>query len=182
MEKFMPVARPTTIPVVCEWIMEHKPKRVLDIGIGFGMWGFLLRNYGVIWGSDDLTKDIYANWRDEIIVDGVEIYEFLITDLQRLIYNNIYIGDALDIVPKLGTYDLVMMGDVIEHIEKDRAIEFIKSIKCNLIITTPNYFCEGVAAFGNEHDKHKCWMKDEDFPDYPQIIHTGNQKVVIYER
>jgi len=178
----MPIARPTAIQTVCEWIMEKRPKRVLDIGIGFGMWGFLARNYGVMW-DPTLTKEKYHNWKNEITVDGIEISKDLITPLQELIYNKIYIGNMLDIIPKLGKYDLIIMGDVIEHVTKEEAISFLKIVreKGPIILTTPDYWNEGKAIMGNEHEKHKCWIKDEDFPGTPIIYHIGQQKIVIYE-
>lgn len=179
----MPVARPTSIPVICEWIMKKKPQTVLDLGIGFGLYGFLARNYGVIWRKG-ITKEVYENWKNEIRVDGVEIADFLITPLQELIYNNIYIGDMIKIAPTLGNYDLIIMGDSIEHIEKDEALELIEKLRSQgtLIMTTPNYWKKGVAVLGNEHEKHKCFLEDNDFVDNPLIIHESNQKVIIYEK
>lgn len=136
----MPVARPTTIQIVCEWIIKRRPKRILDVGIGFGLWGFLARNYGVIW-DPKLTQKKYHNWKNEIIVDGIEISAALITPLQELIYNKIYIGNMLDIVPTLNTYDLIIMGDVIEHVTKEEAVHFLKVVvqKGSVILTTPDY-------------------------------------------
>ena len=178
----MPVAKPDTIPSICKFIMTRKPKSILDLGIGFGMYGFLARNYGVIWNSD-ITQEQYDNWKNEIIVDGIEISKSLITDLHRMLYNKIYIGDFSVIAPRLKDYDLYIMGDSIEHLDKSVAIELIKKLKDKgkLIIATPDYWCEGTAVLGNEHDKHKCWLRDEVFPDKPRIIHTGEQKVIIYE-
>ena len=161
--------------------MYRKPKSILDLGIGFGIYGFLARNYGVVWG--ERKQERYDNWQNEIKVDGIEIYEPLVTELHRMVYNNIFIGDAFDIAPDLPDYDLYIMGDFIEHLEKDKAIELIEKLKVkgNLIITTPDYWHKGEAVLGNEYEQHKCWMKDENFPDNPAIVHVGNQKVVVYE-
>lgn len=180
----MPVARPTVIPIVCEWIIEHRPKQILDIGIGFGLWGFLCRNYGVIWDKD-LTDSKYLNWKDEITIDGIEISRFLITPLQKALYNNIFIGDMREIIPKLiRNYDLIIMGDSLEHISKEDGLELIRILrkKGTLIITTPDYWNEGKAIMDNEHEKHQCYWKDEDFESSPRIEHVGNQKVVIYDK
>ena len=178
----MPVARPDTMPTICKYIMDRKPKTILDIGIGFGMYGFLARNYGVVW-NNKLTQKQYNNWKEEIIVDGIEIYEPFITDLHRMIYNTIFIGDVSEIAPTLKDYELYIMGDVLEHLEKDDAIELINKLKKkgNLLIATPNYFHEGSSNLGNKYDLHKCVLEDSDFPDNPPIIHIGRQKVVIYE-
>lgn len=178
----MPVARPDTIPQISRYLMNRKPKTILDIGIGFGMYGFLARNYGVIW-NNKLTQEQYDNWKNEIIIDGIEIYEPFITDLQRMLYNEIYIGDASKIAPKLKDYDLYIMGDVIEHFEKDTAIELINKLKKKgkLFIITPDYFQEGSSSLGNNYDLHKCMLSDKDFPDNPVIIHVNYQKIVIYE-
>ena len=116
-------------------------------------------------------------------IDGIEIASYLVTDLQKFIYNNIYIGDMVEIAPTLGKYDLIIMGDSIEHLEKIVAIKFIKQLvtQGTLIMTTPNYWNKGRAVLGNEHEQHKCFLEDSDFPGKPKIEHMGNQKVIVYE-
>lgn len=181
----MPIARPEVISSVCGWFRTHEAKRVLDVGLGFGLWGFLARQYLFLWtGRGDLTVEKYRNWRNGITVDGIEIYRDCITDLQRLLYNNIYIGDMRDLLPKIDPYDLIIFGDVLEHVSLKDGLRLLQTAREKakwVIITTPDYFVRGRAIMGNEWEKHRHHWKDEDFPSSRQVIHVGRQKVIIYE-
>lgn len=180
----MPIARPEVIPTVCKWFCAHEVKRVLDVGLGFGLWGFLARQYLLLWtGRGDLTQKKYSNWRNEITIDGIEIYKGYITDLQKLLYNNIYIGDMRNLLPKMHSYDIIIFGDVLEHVILRDGLKLLQTAKNKakwVIITTPDYFVKGKAKMDNEWEKHKYHWKDNDFPNKPKIIHVGRQKVVIY--
>ena len=41
----MPSSRPNTIPTVIHLVKQFQPKSILDVGIGFGKWGHLFREY-----------------------------------------------------------------------------------------------------------------------------------------
>jgi len=180
-------ARPNVIPFICEWFQGKSIediKSVLDVGCGFGKWGFLIRLYIQAWTSKP-TKEIYQNWRNNLRVDAIEIFEDYITDLQRLIYNNIYIGDMRKVIEEVGNYDLIFMGDVLEHIPFEDGLEFLKKARGKakwVIVNMPNYFYKGSATMGNEAEIHHHIWTDDEFPDNPKITHIGNQKVIIYEK
>jgi hypothetical protein len=121
---------PTSVLLVAERAVTYAgtihptPRRVLDIGAGFGKYGVLLREYL------DPTPDV---------VDGVEAWEPYIRP-HRLngIYRRLYSCPAQDIDPDtLAGYDLVVMGDVIEHIDKAIAIEFLDRCPGWIVIATP---------------------------------------------
>jgi len=183
----MPNARPNAIPFICEWCQNKSTediKSVLDIGCGFGKWGFLVRLYIQVWSSK-FAKETYQSWRSSLRVDAIEIFEDYITDLQRLIYNNIYIGDMRELIKKVGNYDLIVMGDVLEHVLFKDGLGLLERAKKKakwVIITMPDYFCIGNPHMGNQAEIHRYVWKDSDFPDNPKITHIGNQKVIIYEK
>jgi hypothetical protein len=121
----MPVSQPNPIPYVCKAINKIKPKSVLGVGIGFGVYGYLFRDYidvCISMNSGQESKIDIKKWNTRI--DGIEVCEDFITDIQRLIYNNIYIGDAKDVIKKLGKYDFVFLGDVLGHFEKTKEESF----------------------------------------------------------
>jgi len=183
----MPNARPTVMPYVCEWFQNkdiEEIKSVLDIGCGFGKWGFLVRLYIQIWDSS-LTKEMYQNWRNHLRVDAIEIFEDYITDLQRLIYNNIYIGNMKKLIEEVRNYDLIIMGDVLEHMPYEDGLELLRKARTKahwIIVTMPDYFIKGHPKMGNEAEIHYHIWLDNEFPDNPKIEHVGNQKVIIYEK
>lgn len=99
------------------------PKRILDVGCGAGKHGVLLREY-----LDPMP-----------IVDGVEAWEPYVEKYNlRGIYSKLFIDDVTNLSQEiLDQYDLVVMGDVIEHIEKNAAIQLLDRIKGWIVIATP---------------------------------------------
>jgi hypothetical protein len=181
----MPTSRPNTISLVCEWMRHHANRinSVLDIGVGFGKWGFLSREYIYTW-KKDLTLLEYRNYKD-FKVDAIEIFKDIITPLQNEIYNEIYLGCATEIINEVDDYDLIILGDIIEHLSKeDGMILLDKCIKKSMytILSTPIIFNEGRDVLGNEHEKHKCVWSLEDFkkPNLRHVEIVGNQRMIIY--
>jgi hypothetical protein len=104
-----------------ELIRKLDPHSILDIGVGFGRWGILFREFLEVW--DGARYD--GNW--ERIIDGVEIFPGYLKEYHKYFYNNIHIGDALDYLQKTDiNYDLINCGDVIEHMNKETGLKFIE--------------------------------------------------------
>jgi len=146
----MPTSRPIVIDHICGRILELKPRSVLDIGVGFGKFGFLAREYTDVWNGD------YFDWKARI--DGIEIFERYVGTLQRLVYDNIYIGDAVEVIDKLGVYDLVICSDMLEHLEKDRGAELLGKIGDHsrfAIVALPVYPSDQGDVYDNEHERHR---------------------------
>lgn len=94
-------------------IMQIAPRRVVDIGVGFGRWGMTLREFAEVWFNRVLPEQ----WQIEI--EGIEAFEGSIADYHRHFYDKIHIGDALEVVPGLeGNWNLAILGDVLEHFYK----------------------------------------------------------------
>lgn len=173
----MPTSRPYHLAWLSDRVLNLRPSSILDIGIGFGSKGMLFREYTDVWYGN------YFNWLTRI--DGVEIFEKYVTDLQHKIYDNIYIGNILDIVDKLGSYDLIYMGDVIEHLPKEKGLECIQKLKLkckNLIIVTPVAVSKQGAVYGNEHETHISEYKPIDFGKGVRTRTFGNMQVINWEK
>jgi hypothetical protein len=137
-----------------DYIIKLKPLSILDIGIGCGKYGFLCREYLDFLYCD---KEHFGDRR--VMIDGIEAFEPYITDVQRRIYDDIYIGDALNVVSDLTKkYNLVLAIDVIEHFDKEQATSLLsrlKSMSNYIIISVPREFCGQEASFGNNYEIHK---------------------------
>src|SRR5215216_7603641 len=106
----MPSSRPNTIPTVIHLLKQLEPQSILDIGVGFGKWGHLFREYTDIQqAEEDPQRYQRQNWK--VRIDGIEGYAEYLTDMHRYLYNNIYTGDAIELLRGLPTYDLVFLGD-----------------------------------------------------------------------
>ena len=144
----MPSSRIDHVPAVIGYVAQTKPQRVLDIGVGFGKWGFLFREYLEIWGG-------HLDWTHTI--EGIEVFPDYIGAHQLAVYDEIHIGNALDVVPTLGDYDLIFMGDVIEHFTTEDALCLVRECRKhakNVLMSTPNGFVKQGDSFGNEHERH----------------------------
>lgn len=100
-------------------ITDARPRSVLDVGIGFGLWGHLLRQYLDVWAG----RIQRAEWTTRI--DGIEIDERRIQPHARHLYSNLHVGDLRALVPELAAttaYDVILFGDVLEHLERPDAL------------------------------------------------------------
>ena len=157
----MPTSPWTNIAPILEIILDLQPRpsRVLDIGIGYGKFGFLCREYLAYWNSPEEPRPI--------LVDGVEAFPQYVGPLQREIYNQIFTGDAREILPRLAenSYDLVLLIDVLEHFERNVAAKIAR--ECQrvgrvAIISTPTQFWPQEDSWDNPYERHKSlWSKKD---------------------
>lgn len=83
------------------------------------------------------------------------------------VYNKVNFGDALSVLPRLGRFDLILIADVTEHLEKNNATNLVRECFCHagvVIVSTPVDFFPHGALCGNDHEKHRCVFALADFP------------------
>lgn len=165
----MPSSASESIPYIIEFAREivPKPNSILDVGVGFGKLGFLVREYYEAKEFNRFKKD---DWQINLI--GIEIFKPYITELQKIIYNQIIIGDVFEEIKTLGKFDITFLGDILEHFEKDMSYNLLDQLLKHtqyLIITTPNGFLKHEVAGGNMHETHKSGWTLKDFNNY-QIV------------
>lgn len=134
---------------------------ILDVGIGFGKYGVLLRErYDV-----RFKRCRRENWK--VRIDGVEIYKDYITPMHEYVYSKIYIDHIHSLLDKLRRYDVILALEVLEHMEKWKGTEVIKGLfnKCNklLLISFPTYFRGNEGKdWPNAYERHRClWTQQE---------------------
>ncbi len=160
--------------------MDHavrlQPRRVLDIGPGYGKWGFLVRE-----ALDFMPGRLDpADWMVEI--NGVDSFPYQ-SPLLDWVYNSVIVRSALDIVDDLGGYDLVILGDVIEHFTKEDGMRLLRSLLAsnrNVLISTPlDFFQQEIAD--NPAEQHlSCWgMPDFEEWQFDYDVVGGSMVVVL---
>src|SRR6266568_4482900 len=98
----MPSSRPNTVPTVIHLVRQLQPRSILDVGVGFGKWGHLFREYTDIQEAErDPARYQRHNW--QVKIDGIEGYSDYLTEMHRYLYNEIYTGDALEVMKKIST-------------------------------------------------------------------------------
>lgn len=138
------------------------PKSILDVGVGFGGIGFLIRQYFDL--RPDKKKG-FADW--SIKMDGIEIFEKYLTPVHDYIYNDIFIGEAISIISEQNIYyELMLAIDIIEHFNKDdgrRFIEVARGRTDTFIVSTPYIYHKQDAEFYNKYEEHCSGWDASDF-------------------
>ena len=157
----MPTSFMQNIPDVVELMQKLKPKRILDIGIGNGKYGLLAHEY-----------------IDGVEVDGVEAYEPYITDIQRAIYHNIFIGDVTKMdAKKLKGYDLYLMIDVIEHVPKSVGHRILQQLDGLVLESTPVE--DYRAHYENHFEDHVSHWTPDDFKNYSYTDYSNEYSTMV---
>jgi len=140
------------------------PASVLDIGLNSaGRWGAIIRDFSEVWHHERVQPE---QW--QVQLDAIEAYEPNINAIHKLYYNNIYCGNAVDLIDGLGNYDLIFLGDVIEHFEKPVAMQLLEKCAARaryVLINTPGgklEHWEQGAAYGNPYEQHRCIINKKD--------------------
>lgn len=98
-------SNPEDKPWILEQILKISPKTILDIGPGMG-------NYS------RLVQDI----RDSITLDAVEVWQPYVEQFNLTsLYDNVTIADVRE--HDNFNYDIVIFGDILEHMTKEEALE-----------------------------------------------------------
>jgi hypothetical protein len=138
-----------------------QPHSVLDIGAGYGKWGFLTREM-LDWNAGRLER---ASWH--VRIDGIELFPYA-SPLHAWVYDNFRHSDVLEIRDELRGYSLVIMSDVIEHLPKRAALALVRMFAAtnrNILISTPvDYFDQEIA--GNPHEHHVSHWSIRDFDEF----------------
>lgn len=173
----MPTSTHLHISHICDTFFSnlgHKCWSFLDVGCGCGRFGLLAREMGdVIRGRIDKKT-----WQCKI--EAIEIWEPYISPLHHHVYDAVHVVEAYSKIcemTKAGkTFDMIMLGDVVEHFDKPQAIELVELClaMCNkvLIIGIPigPKWPQGCVA-GNVNETHRSQWKTDEFN--PSVIKCG---------
>jgi hypothetical protein len=165
----MPLSNYLHIPAVLHFACGLDPRRVLDVGVGMGAYGFLLRQYL------DIAHERVARADWQVTLHGVEVFEGYRNPIWQYAYDQVIVADIV-CSPVTDSYDLIVCNDVLEHMDRKIAVslvgEFLKHAPV-LIATTPNCDIPQGAWGGNEAETHRCVLAPEDFPGLEANIKTG---------
>lgn len=159
----MPSSNLAIAPVIMHLVWDAKHnfrypiKRILDVGPGRGKYAVLLREY-----VDPL-----------LIIDAVEAEQRYITPRLRAIYDSVYWEDVTLMGKRLDNYDLVLMVDVIEHIDKEIALELLNRIPGWIVICTPQEWFQNPEHEEFPFEEHRSLWTAADFGD--RLEHDASQ-------
>lgn len=153
--------------IVVSWIRESFPtnSEILDVGACDGKWRQLLPEYDNI--------------------DAVEIFEPSARYIEGM-YRNVFNVDILDF--KYQHYDLIIFGDVIEHLTIENAQKVLRYAKrrCNdMIVAVPFLYPQG-EIYGNPYEVHiqpdlTAEIFAQRYPGFDVLYDTG-QRYCFYHK
>jgi len=122
-----------------DYILKNYPKdvRILDVGAGCGTYSDLLKPLG------------YTN------IDCVEVFPEYVSQFNlKEKYNNVFIGDITKLTLDFNNYDLIIFGDVLEHITLSESKKLLEKInEKSILIGIPFESPQG-EHFGNIYETH----------------------------
>jgi hypothetical protein len=174
----MPTSHLYQLNEIMELIVLTRPTAILDIGAGFGKYGLLAREYLEFWDG----RQEYHNWKSQI--DGIEVFKDYITPVHNFVYNEIYIGNAMDVLPSLKTqYDIILLIDVFEHFNYDDGMNLLNECNRhskNIIISVPKDIGPtGREAYGNIFEAHRFQWQKKHFHRFDNKVFVPNQYSLI---
>jgi len=177
----MPTSWYQAISVILDKVLEENPESILDIGVGFGKYGVLLRE------AIDIPYYRYTKESWKIRIDGVEAFEYYKNPIHEYIYNEIYYQPIEKCIDSLGKYDVIMMIDVLEHFEKETGKELLQKLVLHankaVIISTPVNPARQDQYMGNTFEAHKSKWFVNDFQyfdmQYSLIDISNNQALIV---
>jgi ubiquinone/menaquinone biosynthesis C-methylase UbiE len=170
----MPFSQTSQLTPIVTWVEQLAPKTVLDIGIGLGQYGFLLRtkleNVNLFHIEGDKAR-LKSKQEWSIKIDGIEGFAEYMTPVQEWAYNRIFIADAIDCLSSLpdNSYELLICVDVLEHFDKENGFRLLREMKrvaakAALISTPKEFIHQDVPA--NPLENHRSVWSEQDLSGY----------------
>lgn len=123
---------------------EPEKTRILDIGAGQGKYRVIFADYPTM--------------------DAVEIFApYVEQNMLHELYNTVYIGDAAEIMgimPEGAHWDVIILGDVLEHLEYKRALKLLLSLErvcTEYFVVVPYEYPQGE----EDGNIHQCHLQDD---------------------
>lgn len=149
------------VKIVYDKIMEDININVLDIGAGEGKWGKFLK------GKVNLIHGVEV-WSPYIYKYGL-----------RNLYDKLFNMNMKDFPFGKQKYDVMILGDVLEHLEFNEAVKFINDAKQfidRIYLIIPTSLCvQDGAYWGNPYESHLYQWTDQELKDLFQfeLLHEG---------
>ncbi|MDX3507453.1 class I SAM-dependent methyltransferase [Streptomyces caniscabiei] len=142
-----------------DWSLErftrHQPNTVTDIGPGEGTYARLFRpaHKGIWWTAIEIHKPYVAKYK-------------LKSTKTRSMYDEIHVEDARQSAGHLFHRDLVIAGDVLEHMPRQDAVDLLHRIHdagaWHILISVPIVDSQQGEVDGNAHEAHlHQWDQDD---------------------
>lgn len=169
-----------TTPIM-QRIMMEAPQSILDIGVGFGKYGVMLRE--VL----DIAYERYGKEEWTGRIDGIESFAPYNNPLHNYAYDTIYYEPVQECIDRLGMYDVILLIDVLEHFTKEEGEKLIEKLMEHtqkaLLISTPIDPAPQADYKGNTAEAHLSRWTPVDFAryetDFTAFVIDENKALIV---
>lgn len=150
---------------VVECLRSIKPRSILDVGCGWGRWGFLAREFLELWEQ----RYDRADW--EVDITALDIHAGTWTPVHDFVYDRHLTQDVRTWGPGgLGSpdrFDVTVITDVLEHMTRQESftvVDNLLDVSDNVILGTPvgTSWPERGGTSDNPHEAHlQFWNPDD---------------------
>lgn len=162
----MPSSFVDSFAPIVHMLIQIQPRKVLDIGPGWGKYGLACREY-----LPDLE-----------FLAGIDVPQGRLST-QDAIYDHVFVGDVRDAPDKFYSgYDVALLVDVIEHMtlgEGHQLLDTIQTAGCQVLVSTPKVFVEQHDD-RNPYEEHKSLWGWEDFVPHGVDADVSTIDSIIY--
>ena len=188
----MPFSQSGQISTIVGYAEALQPRSVLDIGVGMGQYGFLLRTnleHVHLFEVDGGHGRQRSRHEWQVRIDGIEGYAGYLTPVHDYAYNRVLIGDALELLPTIAddSYELVIAIDVLEHFDKPDGLRLLAhcrriASRTALISTPKDFIHQDVPA--NPLENHRSHWSAEDLAaaGCGRVLPDGVSWITLSER
>lgn len=151
---------------------------MIDLGVGHGKTGVLMREYL------DIMQERYRpeDWKTEIY--GIEGFAGYANPLWTYAYDRVLVRDALEGLREMPDVDLIVALDIWEHFNSDYAEILLETCLTKgkyLLLSTPMYPLPQGSVFGNSYERHLTRWSPNDFIRVPHRLHlcTSDDWIIL---
>jgi hypothetical protein len=148
----MPTSDAQGKDVALDWYRMIGPSTVVDIGAGCGTYARLMRD------EPNTSDTVRRAHPDGVHWTAIEAWEPYVAEYDlTLLYDQVLIGDVRHLAWPAFKADLVIAGDVLEHMTREQATTVLRRIKqgaANLIVSVPVLHLDQDAVNGNPYERH----------------------------
>jgi len=146
-------------PIIMDIIRHRQPESILDIGVGSGFYGEMIRR--------DLP---------DVRLEGVEPFDY--ENPRWKCYDHIYRHDVR--TSRYLAYDLFLMVDVIEHMTKEEGRALVERLSGPVLVSTPWHYNQGPDA--NPLQAHVSEWTLADFAGLPYTDYSNYLSAIVLVR
>lgn len=154
----MPIGSFSLVPHIANRLCTTRPSRLLDLGIGFGLYGGVVREW--------IDQGVQP-WKSYLV--GVEVFGAYGNPMWDL-YDLVFVESIEDYLARPAEqFDCILLTDVIEHFTREQGVPILSTLAerlapgGHLIVGTPGAFFEQGAVYGNEYERHRSLWSGDDF-------------------